>query len=215
MEPSDEELLALHLRGDRGAFAVLVTRHERRVHALCLRMLGHAEDAQDATQETFVLLLRRAGSFRGTAAFSTWLHRVALNAAVDQARRRGRASVLPLDGRPEPSVHGDPGDRVADTVTIEQALARIPEDFRAAVVLCDLCRLSYAEAAQVLEVAVGTVKSRVARGRLALARELRTLAPAGLQEAMVFSGTVDVSQPSDQMVAGLGIQPVGEGGEHD
>ena len=177
-DPSDEALLAAHLRGDPGAFGVLVGRHERRIYGLCLRILGNREDAEDATQEAFLAALRKAATFRRAAAFSTWLYRIAVNAATDQARRRGRARTVPLDpddaGTP-PRAHdpADHGDAVATAVTVQAALARIPEEFRAAVVLCDLLRLPYAEAAAVLEVPVGTVKSRVFRGRLALAGELR------------------------------------------
>ena len=152
-DPSDEALLAAHLRGDPRAFGVLVTRHERRIYGLCLRILGNREDAEDATQEAFLAALRRAASFRRAAAFSTWLYRIAVNAATDQARRRGRARTAPLD--PEDAV--------------QTALAKVPEEFRVAVVLCDLYRVPYADAAQILEVPVGTVKSRVFRGRLALA----------------------------------------------
>jgi RNA polymerase sigma-70 factor (ECF subfamily) len=175
--PSDEELLAAHLLGDRDAFGQLVGRHERRVYGICLRMLGNREDAQDAAQEAFLSALRRASSFRQEAAFSTWLYRIAVNAATDQARRRGRARTTPLEpgdaGVAGPAAgRGDPGDEVAIAVTVQAALSRVPEEFRAAVVLCDLLRLPYAEAAAILGVPVGTVKSRVYRGRLALAGEL-------------------------------------------
>jgi RNA polymerase sigma-70 factor, ECF subfamily len=178
-EPTDEELLASHLNGDQRAFGQLVSRHERRVYGICLRMLGNREDAQDATQEAFLSALRRASTFRQAAAFSTWLYRIAVNAATDQGRRRGRARTIPLqpDEAGLPVTVGDPadpGDAVATAVTVQAALARIPGEFRAAVVLCDLLRLPYAEAAAVLGVPVGTVKSRVYRGRLALAGELRT-----------------------------------------
>jgi RNA polymerase sigma-70 factor, ECF subfamily len=177
-DPSDESLLAAHLRGDPRAFGTLVTRHERRIYGLCLRILGNREDAEDATQEAFLAALRKAATFRRAAAFSTWLYRIAVNAATDQARRRGRARTVPLEpddaGTPTPAHDpADHGDAVATAVTVQAALARIPEEFRAAVVLCDLLRLPYAEAAAVLEVPVGTVKSRVFRGRLALAGELR------------------------------------------
>jgi RNA polymerase sigma-70 factor (ECF subfamily) len=183
-DPSDETLLAAHLRGDREAFGRLVARHERRVYGVCLRVLGNREDAEDATQEAFVAALRRAASFRQAAAFSTWLYRIAVNAATDQARRRARGRTAPLDPEAEqPAAGGDPGDQVAAAVTVQDALARVPEEFRVALVLCDLYRMAYAEAAQVLEVPVGTVKSRVFRGRLALAAELREGARPGLRVA--------------------------------
>ena len=174
-DPSDEVLLAAHLRGDPAAFGQLVARHERRIYGLCLRILGNREDAEDAAQEAFVAALRKASSFRRAAAFSTWLYRIAVNAATDQARRRGRARLADLD--PEDAGlavdrGGELGEVVAAAVTVQTALAQVPEEFRVAVVLCDLYRLPYADAAQVLEVPVGTVKSRVFRGRAALAERL-------------------------------------------
>ncbi|HYT25820.1 MAG TPA: sigma-70 family RNA polymerase sigma factor [Actinomycetota bacterium] len=176
---TDEELLAAHVRGDRFAFGQLVARHERRVFGICLRMLGNREDAQDAAQDAFLAALRRASSFRQAAAFSTWLYRIAVNAATDQARRRVRARTTPLGpedaGLPGDAATADPGDTVATAVAVQSALTRIPEDFRAAVVLCDLVRLPYSEAADILEVPVGTLKSRVFRGRLALAEQLSEL----------------------------------------
>jgi RNA polymerase sigma-70 factor, ECF subfamily len=174
-DPSDEALLAAHLRGDPRAFGELVTRHERRIYGLCLRILGNREDAEDAAQEAFLAALRKASSFRKAAAFSTWLYRIAVNAATDQARRRGRARLSSLDPE-DAGLAADPGGElgevVASAVAVHTALTRVPEEFRVAVVLCDLYRIPYADAAQILEVPVGTVKSRVFRGRVALAEQL-------------------------------------------
>jgi len=180
--PTDEELLAAHLAGDPDAFCLLVGRYERRVYGICLRILANPEDAQDAAQEAFIAVLRRAASFAGQAALSTWIHRVAVNAAIDQARRRGRVAGVPLDDRLLPPAAGtDPGEQVSTRVTLQAEIARLPEEFRAALVLCDLCRLPYAQAAEVLQVAVGTVKSRVFRARAALAGALHGLDPRGRQ----------------------------------
>jgi RNA polymerase sigma-70 factor, ECF subfamily len=174
-DPSDEALLAAHLRGDPRAFGELVARHERRIYGLCLRILGNREDAEDAAQEAFLAALRKAASFRRAAAFSTWLYRIAVNAATDQARRRGRARPAALDPE-DAGLAVAPGEElgevVAAAVAVQTALAQVPEEFRVAVVLCDLYRVPYAEAAQILEVPVGTVKSRVFRGRAALADRL-------------------------------------------
>jgi RNA polymerase sigma-70 factor, ECF subfamily len=205
-DPSDESLLAAHLRGDPHAFGQLVARHERRVYGLCLRILGSREDAEDATQEAFLAALRKASTFRQAAAFTTWLYRVAVNAATDQARRRGRARLSPLDHddvglTADPG--GDPGELVATAVTVQAALAQIPEEFRVAVVLCDLYRVPYAEAAQILEVPVGTVKSRVFRGRAALAERLgegtgsRSAGPDRPTLRVVGSGTEPRSRASE------------------
>ena len=175
-DASDEDLLVAHLEGDRRAFGELVVRHERRIYGLCLRILGSREDAEDATQEAFLAALRRAGSFRHEAAFSTWLFRIAINAATDQARRRGRARTLPLEteevAETAPTT-ADPGAAVPSAMAVQAALLRVPEDFRATLVLCDLYGFPYAQAAEILEVPVGTVKSRLFRGRLALGEQLR------------------------------------------
>ena len=129
-DPSDEALLAAHLRGDPQAFGELVARHERRIYGLCLRILGNREDAEDATQEAFLAALRKASSFRRAAAFSTWLYRIAVNAATDQARRRGRSRLTALD--PEDAglavaPGGELGEVVAAAVAVQTALARVPE----------------------------------------------------------------------------------------
>ena len=192
---SDEELLAAHLAGDRTAFGELVTRHERRIYGLCLRILGNREDAEDATQEAFVGALRRAGTFRREAAFSTWLYRIAVNAATDQARRRGRARTVPLEA--EEARHatpsgGDPSGAVTTALTVQTALSRVPEDFRVALILCDSYGFGHAQAAEILGIPVGTVKSRVFRGRLALGEQLAGLEaaePAGRPRLEVVGGS--------------------------
>jgi RNA polymerase sigma-70 factor (ECF subfamily) len=205
-ERSDESLLAAHLRGDPRAFGELVGRHERRIYGLCLRILGNREDAEDAAQEAFLSALRRASSFRQAAAFSTWLYRIAVNAATDQARRRGRARVTQLgpdDAGMAVAPGSELGEVVASAVAVQTALTRIPEEFRVAVVLCDLYRVPYADAAQILEVPVGTVKSRVFRGRLAVAERLggTRLAP----EAPAGPGT-DAGPPSLRVVGAAGTE---------
>lgn len=199
-DPSDEALLAAHLRGDPRAFGQLVTRHERRVYGLCLRILGNREDAEDAAQETFLAALRKAATFRQAAAFTTWLYRVAVNAATDQARRRGRARLSSLD--PEDvglaaDPGADPGELVANAVTVQAALAQVPEEYRVAVVVCDLYRVPYAEAAQILEVPVGTVKSRVFRGRLALAERLGDATTRPTLRVVGGTGTESPSRASE------------------
>jgi RNA polymerase sigma-70 factor, ECF subfamily len=174
----DEDLVRRYLSGDPSAFAVLVERHQNRVYNVALRVLGSAEDARDATQEAFIAALRKLSSFRGDAAFTTWMHRVTVNACYDLLRKQRRQPLLRLaaeDGEPLP----DPGppepdhaDTTAGTVDAARALAQVPEEFRIALVLADVQDLPYERIAQVLDVPVGTVKSRVHRGRLALARAM-------------------------------------------
>jgi RNA polymerase sigma-70 factor, ECF subfamily len=174
-EASDEALAAAANRGDRDALEVLLARHFDRVHAICRRVTGHPEDALDATQEALIALTRGLHRYDGRALFTTWLYRVATNAALDELRRRKR--------RPEPaaldedrSLGGTAGaveSAVAARLDVDAALATLSPEFRAAVVLRDLCDLDYAEIADVLDVPIGTVRSRIARGRAAIADQLR------------------------------------------
>jgi RNA polymerase sigma-70 factor (ECF subfamily) len=175
--PTDHALVRRFLDGDRRAFDELVERHRARVFRVCLRIVGDPEDALDAAQEAFVAAFRTLDRFRGDAAFTTWLHRIAVNASHDVLRRRARAPHLAVVGphedapAPEPPLP-DHAEAVVGRLDAAAALARIPEEFRAALVLADVEDLPYEEIAAILGVAVGTVKSRVHRGRVALARAM-------------------------------------------
>jgi RNA polymerase sigma-70 factor (ECF subfamily) len=181
-DASDEALASAANAGDRGALETLLARHLDRVHAICRRVTGHPEDALDATQEALIAVTRGLHRYDGRSLFTTWLYRVATNAALDELRRRKR--------RPEPAELSD--DRpsgggavgqgagsspvesvVAARLDVDAALAGLSPEFRAAVVLRDLCDLDYAEIADVLDVPIGTVRSRIARGRAAIADQLR------------------------------------------
>ena len=176
---ADESLVRRFLDGESSAFGILVERHQTRVFNLCLRILGNREDAFDAAQETFVAALRKVGQFRGDAAFTTWLHRVAVNACYDELRKQQRRPMLhvvaPGDAD-EPREAGPPSadhaDEVTGSIDAAAALTRVPEEFRVALVLADVQDLPYEQIARILEVPVGTVKSRVHRGRLALAKAM-------------------------------------------
>jgi len=176
---ADTALIERYLRGDVGAFNDLMRAHEDRVFAICLRLLRDREAALDATQETFITVFRKVDRFAGHSAFSTWLYRVAVNTCYDQARRSGRRATEPL---PEGN---DPADDHAQAALesaelrpdLEAALAGLPAEFRSAVVLCDAEGLSLQTAAEILGVPVGTVKSRVFRGRRLLAEVLGNLRP--------------------------------------
>jgi RNA polymerase sigma-70 factor (ECF subfamily) len=182
-EPADPILVRRFLDGDAAAFEALVRRHEGKVYAVCLRILGDAEEAADAAQDTFLTVVRKLDQFRGDAAFTTWLHRIAVNACYDVLRTKRRRPMLHLasdDPQPEPGPpEPDHGDEVAGTRDAAAALARIPEEFRVALVLADVEDLPYEEIARVLDVPVGTVKSRVHRGRVALARAMGLRPGAG------------------------------------
>jgi RNA polymerase sigma-70 factor (ECF subfamily) len=168
----DRRLLAAHVAGDPDAFTELVRRHSARLWAVAVRTLADREEAADALQEALVNAYRNAGSYRGDAAVTSWLHRIVVNACVDRMRR---AKVRPTVPLPPGDVAG-PRDEHAATearIDVQAALARLPEHQRLAIVLVDLQDLSVAEAAEVLGVAEGTVKSRCARGRATLAELLR------------------------------------------
>ncbi|HJL75891.1 MAG: sigma-70 family RNA polymerase sigma factor [Acidimicrobiales bacterium] len=149
----------------------LLRRHHDRIWSICRRMAGNDADAADATQEALIAVATRLDRFDGRARFTTWLHRVATNACLDELRRRGRRPV-PVD-EVLPRVEAMPADAgIADRLDIDAALADLPEEFRVAVVLRDLCDLDYAAIAEVLDLPPGTVRSRIARGRSALADRL-------------------------------------------
>jgi RNA polymerase sigma-70 factor (ECF subfamily) len=153
-------------------------------------MAGNDADAQDALQEGLIALARGIRRYDGRSAFTTWAYRVVTNACLDELRRRGRRplprSLVPTDAgdpAPGPPVVADAGDAgveaVAVRLEVDAALARLPEGFRAAVVLRDLCDLDYAEIGRVLGVPAGTVRSRIARGRAQLAALLGNPAAPG------------------------------------
>jgi RNA polymerase sigma-70 factor (ECF subfamily) len=206
-DPSDHQLLERFLGGDGRSFDVLMRRHEDRIFALAYRITGNRADALEATQETFLSVLRAASSFRGGSEVSTWLYRIGINAARDALRRRRRAPVP--EGQPEfldavasrsspmrmrgtgpagPEGVGatastgpqDLEEVVAARVDLARALASLSEDYRQAVVMHDVGGIPYEEIARVTGVALGTVKSRISRGRRLLAERLehRPAAPA-------------------------------------
>ena len=166
---ADEDLLAQAVGGDQAAFSELVRRHEDRVFGIAMRATGDRADAFDATQDTFVAVFRQAAGFRGESAFTTWLYRIAVNASRDVLRKRRRLPE-PVETVPE-TAGGDPGmERSVDLrLDLAQALAAVPEEYREAVLLHDLGAVPYEEIARITGTALGTVKSRISRGRRKLA----------------------------------------------
>ncbi|MGH3738920.1 MAG: RNA polymerase sigma factor SigM [Micromonosporaceae bacterium] len=166
----DGALLKAHLAGDPDAFNQLVRRHSDRLWAVALRTLGDREEAADALQDALLSAYRAAGRFRGDAAVTTWLHRIVVNACLDRVRRRAVRPTVPLpeEGPGEPATPDRTAERETKLV-VHAALAELPIEQRAALVLVDLHGFSVAEAAEILEVAEGTVKSRCSRARARLA----------------------------------------------
>ncbi|MEE6258460.1 RNA polymerase sigma factor SigM [Plantactinospora sonchi] len=177
-ERNDVDLLRAHADGDRTAFATLFHRHRDRLWAVALRTVGDREEAADALQDALLSAHRAASRFRGDAAVTTWLHRIVVNACLDRIRRRQAHPTVPLPdstrsadsarwvGGVEPAAPAVDHDTA---LVVRQALAELPVEQRAALVLVDLQGYPVTEVAAILGVAEGTVKSRCARGRARLA----------------------------------------------
>lgn len=174
-----EDLLIARSRdGDTRAFDLLVEKYQDRVYDLAYRITGHHDDAQDAAQEAFVKAYLALRTFRGDAAFSTWLHRIAVNAAYDGVRRRPPAGPHPVEvAGASADPLGDRAERIEAQERILRAIAALPLEQRAVVALRDIQGWSYEEIAAIAEIPVGTVRSRLARGREALKAALADLAP--------------------------------------
>ncbi len=173
----DDELAKAAASGDRAALDVLLRRHQELVWRVCRKLCANDADALDATQEALVSVARRIDRFDGRSAFTTWLYRVATNAALDELRRRRR--------RPEPVeelpvLAGGSGSALdhsgalADRMALDAAMATLTPEFRAPIVLRDVAGLDYAAIADALDIPPGTVRSRIARARSQLA-ELLTI----------------------------------------
>lgn len=173
--------------GDTEALSALLDAQYDRCYHVCRRILANEEDARDATQEAMIAIARGLAGFDGRSAFSTWCYRVATNAALDEMRKARRRPVPQSDRFDEdfdsgsstggPSILPPGEDRVAgpvsDRMAVERALGQLPEDQRVAVVLRDIADLDYSEIVEVLGIPIGTVRSRIFRGRTALADLLR------------------------------------------
>lgn len=181
MESWESDLVERCRAGDQRAFDELVTRFEKRVYNLALRMTGNAEDANDLAQEAFVRVYTALPGFKGESSFSTWLYRIVTNVCLDELRRRGRQSVVSLDqpvsGEEGPLARqtADPADGPLDRLeraevraAVQHGINQLQPDHRAVLVLRDLQGLSYEEIASALGCSLGTVKSRLNRSRLAL-----------------------------------------------
>lgn len=180
-ERTDRELLADHVAGDPTAFEILFGRHRDRLWAVALRTTSDPEEASDGLQDAMISAFRNAASYRGEAAVTTWLHRVVVNACLDRLRRKRARPTVPLPGTDADTGRdnlADPRDDIGSLelgIEIEKALANLPPDQRAAIVLVDVEGYRVDEAAEILGCPTGTVKSRCARGRAKLAAQLANL----------------------------------------
>jgi RNA polymerase sigma-70 factor, ECF subfamily len=168
------DLIQRVVDGQREAFDEIMRSHEDRVFSVCLRIMSDRDRALDATQETFLTVFRKAGQFKGNSALGTWIYRIAVNTCYDQLRKAKRRRTDPMPD------HMDPVDPSAEDAVeaaglrpeIQEALAAVPTDFRTAVILSDIEGMSFPEVAAVLGIPIGTVKSRIFRGRRILAERL-------------------------------------------
>ena len=181
--PGDRDLIERARRGDGDAFGLLVVRHQDRIYNAVLRFCADAEDAHDIVQRAFINAWRRLASFKGDSAFSTWMYRIAFNEAVSFRREGGRRRLVPLQGRegepgPDPADDRRPGDRIdaeENARKVQEALNRLDPEERKILVLKELEDRSYEEIAQILEIPLGTVRSRLFRARAALKEKLKAM----------------------------------------
>jgi len=178
---AEEQLISRAAARDGAAFSELMSMHERRMYAVALRMCSNREDAQDCLQDAMLRIYRSIGGFKGQSSFSTWVYRITMNTCLDELRRRKSRNVTSLDNLVDNGY--SPSDDVntpeKHAVTSEQrrvldkAIAELPEDMRSAIVLRDIQGFSYDEIAVMQDVNIGTIKSRISRGREKLRQILR------------------------------------------
>jgi RNA polymerase sigma-70 factor (ECF subfamily) len=170
---TEHDLIKRAGRGDADAFEQLLSAQENRIYAISLRMCGSHEEAQDCTQEAMIRIWRALSTFKGQSSFSTWVYRVTMNTCLDELRRRKSRSAVSLEAMVDngfaPADESDTPERSAvrreQRYLLEKAIYDLPEDMKSAIVLRDIQGLSYEEIATVLDTNVGTIKSRISRGR--------------------------------------------------
>lgn len=181
MESDERELIERASDGDAEAFNQLMSMHEQRMYAVALRLCANREDAQDCLQEAMLRVYRSIGSFKGESSFSTWLYRITTNTCLDELRRRKNKQSTSLDvllteGWMPANEHSSPERDVLRkelAKCIYDAIRELPDDMRAAIVLRDIQGCSYEEIAQILDINLGTIKSRISRGREKLREKLK------------------------------------------
>ncbi len=181
-DPVEAEALEKAQSGDHHAFAHLYSLHKRRIYSLCLRMVGNIAEAEDLTQEAFLQLHRKIATFRGDSAFSTWLHRLAVNVVLMQLRKKG-LSLISLDEAMEPVPEEGPGRSFGapdlrlsgsiDRLALERAVADLPAGYRLIFILHDVEGYEHNEIASMLECSIGNSKSQLHKARLRLRDALR------------------------------------------
>ena len=178
---SETQLVARAQHGDEEAFAALFDMHKRRVYSLCLRMTGNTAEAEDLTQEAFLQLFRKISTFRGESAFSTWLHRLAVNVVLMHLRKKGlqQISLDEVDSSQDEPVRRDYGDHdrrlmgSIDRIGLSRAIAELPPGYRTVFVLHDVEGYEHNEIAEIMKCSVGNSKSQLHKARMKLREWLR------------------------------------------
>lgn len=178
---SETQLIAQAQRGGEAAFAELFEAHKRRVYSLCLRMTSNTAEAEDLTQEAFLQLFRKIGTFRGESAFSTWLHRLVVNVVLMHLRKKGlqQVSLDEVDAGQEEPVKRDYGDDdrrlmgSVDRISLGRAIAELPPGYRAVFILHDVEGYEHNEIAQIMNCSIGNSKSQLHKARMKLREWLR------------------------------------------
>ena len=174
-------MIARAQRGDEEAFAALYEMHKRRVYSLCLRMTGNTAEAEDLAQEAFLQLFRKISTFRGESAFSTWLHRLAVNVVLMHLRKKGlqQISLDEVDSSQDEPVKRDYGDNdrrlmgSVDRISLTRAIAELPPGYRTVFVLHDVEGYEHNEIAEIMKCSVGNSKSQLHKARMKLRDWLR------------------------------------------
>ena len=178
---SETQLVARAQQGDEGAFAALYDMHKRRVYSLCLRMTGNTAEAEDLVQEAFLQLFRKVSTFRGESAFSTWLHRLAVNVVLMHLRKKGlqQVSLDEVDSSQDEPVKRDYGDHdrrlmgSVDRISLTRAIDELPPGYRTVFVLHDIEGYEHNEIAEIMDCSVGNSKSQLHKARMKLRDWLR------------------------------------------
>ena len=208
---TEQRILAQIKRGDRSALGELLRNYQHRIYNICLRMLSNRDDAAEITQETLLKIIQKIDDFRGESELSTWIIRIAMNQSISHLRKRKLRLTTSIDSsRSGEHDHEDQAsslrNRLADSQEpqpfesvekkemldhLKVALASLEEPFRAVLVLRDIDQIEYEQIAEVLDVPVGTVKSRLFRARLALRQEMRRLYSTGEEDKVSTGSTQD------------------------
>ncbi|MDA8161488.1 MAG: sigma-70 family RNA polymerase sigma factor [Desulfobacteraceae bacterium] len=183
-ESDDAQLIDRFKKGETPVFERLVIKYQDRIYNLCRHMLGNAHDAEDAAQDTFIKAYRGLHGFKPEASFYTWLYRIAVNTCLDYKKRPFLRSVLkihnePDEPAPEPASDESSPEKLYESkqlmLTLHKALGMLPLKLQAAILLREVEGLSYSEMAEMLGISVGTVKSRISRGREELKKLMKKI----------------------------------------